>query len=346
MGHINTSLPDLLSNLNVGITLHHPETGAILDINPRLEELYGYPADELQQMEVEDYTAPNGKFTQQEAVNRIRAAAGGEPQKFDWQVERANGEFRWVKVYLSKNDIGKNSCVIAEISDITEYKSRERLLQLLSRVIRHNLRNDMSILLGYAERIQEAVEDESLEDEIDTILEVATGVGDLSDSIQEIEYITDSDITKRSQTDLRSVLEDSVEELRAKHPDAEITVEGRDDVCVVADKGLTYAIDHTLRNAIEHNDSDSPTVEVTIEESRDGNVGCVRVADNGPKIPEMEIDSIDEETEHSSTYHGSGVGLWVMKWCIESLGGSLTFGQNTPRGNIVSLSIPLYEEWN
>jgi len=66
----------------------------------------------------------------------------------------------------------------------------------------------------------------------------------------------------------------------------------------------------------------------------------IRVADDGPPIPETEIDVLQEDVETSSTFHGTGVGLWVMQWCVESLGGELAFEENAPRGNVVSISLP------
>lgn len=80
----NVTLPTILAGLDTGITLHDPESGAILDINDQLEQLYGYSEKEMQTISVEDYTAPSTQFTQVEALRRIRAAANGDPQSFEW----------------------------------------------------------------------------------------------------------------------------------------------------------------------------------------------------------------------------------------------------------------------
>ena len=54
----NITLPSIFDGMNVGITLHDAETGTILDVNDRLEQLYGYSAQQLRTMTVEGYTAP------------------------------------------------------------------------------------------------------------------------------------------------------------------------------------------------------------------------------------------------------------------------------------------------
>jgi len=55
----------------------------------------------------------------------------------------------------------------------------------------------------------------------------------------------------------------------------------------------------------------------------------------------MEVEALDEHTETTATSHGSGVGLFVMKWCIESLGGELKIERREDdRGNVVSFYLP------
>lgn len=336
----NPRLPPAFDDLDVGITLHDPETAAVLDVNDRLEELYGYSAAQLRTMEVEEYTPPSTKFSQERVIRQIRAAADGESQVFEWQVERANGEVRWVRVHLNQTCLDGSSFVVAEIHDISEYKAREQRLRLLNRIVRHNLRNDMNVLIGYADRLKAAVEDETLETTAETVLDIATEVGTMSESIAQIEEIARPDATERVPTNLCDVVRSTVEDVRAEYPDVDLTVDARADVRVVADRGVHYAITHAIENAIEHNDRSEPSVSVTVSDDPSTNRGMIEIADDGPKIPEIEIDVLDDEVETDSTYHGSGVGLWVMQWCIDSLGGELRFDENEPRGNIVRILLP------
>jgi len=335
-----TRLPVIFDDLDVGINLHDPTTNEILDANARLEELYGYSADVLRTMGVGDYTAPSTKFSQDEANRLIQRAADGEPQTFHWQIERSNGELRWVRIHLSSTCIDGDRCVISEVQDVTEYRARERRLRLLSRIIRHNLRNKTNVIMGYADRVRQAVEDETIEQEIETVLDITTEVGGLSDSVKQIEEIAEPDATERSQTDLRAVARSLVADARETHPNASFSVIAPESVWVIADKGIRYAIEHAVRNAVEHNDRETPSVTVSVESGdRDGH-GVVRVADDRPPIPDTEVEVLKQDVETSSTYHGTGVGLWVILWCVESLGGELVFEENTPRGNVVSISLP------
>ncbi|WP_137288811.1 PAS domain S-box protein [Natronorubrum halophilum] len=333
-------LPSTFDDLDTGITLYDPQTGTVLDVNEELEQLYGYSTEELQGMAVEDYTAPSTEYSQEKAVRQIQAASDGNPQVFEWRIERSTGELVWVEVHLNSTMMDGVQCVLAEINEISVYKNRERRLQLLNRVIRHNLRNETNILIGYADQLKSAIEEDSLENELKTIIDIATDIGTLSDSIQQIEEIADPESTQRSWTNLHDVTCSVVPEFRSEYPEANFDCDVQPDVWVTANTGLHYALEHALQNAIVHNDRDTPFVAVTVKKDKETDKGILQVADNGPPIPELEINVLDDEVPTSSTYHGSGIGLWIMQWFVESVGGNLIFEENSPRGNIVTFLLP------
>ncbi|MCU4926523.1 PAS domain-containing sensor histidine kinase [Halobacteria archaeon AArc-dxtr1] len=336
-------LPAAFDDLDTGITLHHGETAAILDGNDALSRLYGYSIEELRGMEIEDYTAPTTTYTQARAVSQIRDAAEGESQVFEWQIQRATGELRWVRVHLNPTTIDDTRCVLAEIHDITTYRSQERRLRLLNRVIRHNLRNEMTLLGGYADQIKSAVEDDRLEDIAETVVDIAYEIGSLSDSVGQLEAIASPDATDRSPTDLTAAVRSAAEEVATAHPDADVAISASEPVWVVADDGIEYAITHAVENAIVHNDRDAPSVSVTVTDEPASGRAIVRVVDDGPPIPAVETEVLNQDVTATEVYHGSGIGLWIMQWCVTSHGGDLTFEENDPRGNVVRFSLPRTE---
>ena len=118
------TVASVFDDLEIGITLHDPETGAIQGGNTRLEELYGYSAAELRELSVADYSATDEGYTQAAADARIQAAAAGEPQAVEWVIERADGERVPVRVRLARTEIGGETYVIAEIRDISDRKQQ------------------------------------------------------------------------------------------------------------------------------------------------------------------------------------------------------------------------------
>ncbi|WP_254280603.1 ATP-binding protein [Haloarcula marina] len=338
--HDEITLPPIFDDLDVGIIAHHPDTGEVLDVNQSFTDLFGYSAEELRAVDVSVFTAPSTDFTQEEAMRRIRAAADGDPQVFEWKVQRANGELCRVHIHLNSATLDGHQCVLAETLEKSEFHSYKRRVRLLNRIIRHNLRNKMTVLLGHVNQLQQSLDDESLQKEFEPIIDITTDVGSLSDSVRQIEELAEPDAAQRSPTNLTDVALRAVEDARKEYSDVQISVENTADVWVIAGEGITYALDHAIANAIEHNDRTPSKVALSVKENPETGHGEVHIADNGPEIPEQEIAVLKEGAEVCSTYHGTGVGLWVMQWCVDSLGGELKFEENHPCGNVVTIVLP------
>ncbi|MHC3437978.1 ATP-binding protein [Natrialbaceae archaeon A-gly3] len=127
-----------------------------------------------------------------------------------------------------------------------------------------------------------------------------------------------------------------------RYPEAEISRALPDRCDALAAPELEVALGELLENAIVHNDSKRPVVEVAVE-CGEHSVE-VRVADDGPRIPEMEVDVLSGARSIDPLYHGSGLGLWVIYWVVKRSGGTVTFDYNEPRGNVVTLELPAGEE--
>jgi len=107
-----------------------------------------------------------------------------------------------------------------------------------------------------------------------------------------------------------------------------------------ASGSFSAALGAVCRNAVSHNDTDDPTVELSVVEGLDGTYYDVRVADDGPGIPQGEIEVIRDPESRSQTQHLDGLGLWTARWVMQNSGGELEFAPNSPRGTIVTLRVP------
>ncbi|QCC52528.1 PAS domain-containing sensor histidine kinase [Halapricum salinum] len=333
------TLPPYFDSLEVGVLLHHPETGAVLDANHRLEEMYGYTTSTLQNLSVEAYSANTYSHSDEEMRARINEAANGHPQSFRWRIKRSDGELIWVKIHLSQIELGDSTPVLGEVRNVSAYTATSRRVNLLSRIIRHNLRNDVTVLDGYAEAIEAATDDDDVEEYARTIRSKATDLGGLNESVREIEHATIESSDKGRIRRASEAVSDVVAPISAAHPEATIDLEEETAMWVESQDALGHAVSHAVENAIVHAE-DEPSVRVAIDESPNTGRLEIRIEDACPAIPQMELDAIDELSENTATSHGSGVGLFVMKWCIESLGGELKIVRNRPRGNVVHFYLP------
>jgi len=96
-----------------------------------------------------------------------------------------------------------------------------------------------------------------------------------------------------------------------------------------------------VENAIVHTARDAPLVALRVE-SCDERVR-IRVADDGPPIPGMEVATLIGERSIKPLYHGTGLGPWMVNWIVRRSDGTLAFDPNDPRGNVVAVDVPAAE---
>jgi len=334
------SLPDELQDLQIGIVIHDPGTGAMLDANRRLEGLYGYTAAELRELTVEEISANTYSHTQAAAQRRISAAAEGTPQAFEWRIKRVDGELRWVSVHLTRITIDGRPYVLGEIADITEYKHNDRRMHLFYRLLRHNLRNDLNVITGFAGQVESLTDSETVEAAAGKIGTAARDLCRVSESVKQIESTITRQQASWQRRPAAAVVSAIVEAFEPAAAADHIEIEERTEMWIAVGEAFKHALTHAIENAIVHADCPEPSVRIVVGESPNTGRAEIRVEDEGPSIPRMEIEALDEYTETTATSHGSGVGLFVMKWCIESLGGELKIERRGDRGNTVYFYLP------
>ena len=214
--------------------------------------------------------------------------------------------------------LGTNLAVVAEVID--SRRDRDLLNQVIARILRHNVRNELTTIMGYASQI-ESTADEPIREYARRALESCRAVEKTSRHAREMRTIVNkrSDITP---VDLESAIRSAVRNVGAEFPDGELEVDIGDVRTVTAHRELQTAFAHLIRNGFEHNDSDAPRVEVSVQQN-DESIR-VRVSDNGPGIDPCELDVIDEHAE-SSLEHGSGAGLWIVDRVVRYSEAALTF---------------------
>lgn len=221
------------------------------------------------------------------------------------------------------------------IRDITERREYEQRLEVTNRLLRHNLRNEMNKITGWAD-VAEQNADERARDALARIRSVATSVSDLSEQAKQIQTTLDRSGEELVAVDVADILSSIVADVRADWPDAEITLSAPNHLDVLAPNEalLETACRNLVENALEHNDAADPRVDISLQQVRDSRTVELRIADNGPGIPDMERETLLRGAE-TPLQHGSGLGLWLVNWIVSAARGDLTFRENDPRGSVV-----------
>lgn len=235
---------------------------------------------------------------------------------------------------LSKFGTGVASA-IDSVRTRKELVRREQRLQVFNRILRHNLRNDLNVVLGRADNIVEQFPPARQEAEV--IRQKASELLDISEKAREVGKTLDRRSRTGSRIDVVECVERTCAEFRQTHPDAEIEADVPDAARVYADKTLEAAISEVVENAIEHNDAEDPAVTVRVSTVDDEWVN-VTVLDDGPGIPPSEREVL-VEGEETALHHGSGLGLWLANWIVGRFGGEVLFDEYHTTGGAVTLRL-------
>ncbi|MDS0243661.1 ATP-binding protein [Haloferax sp. S2CR25-2] len=210
---------------------------------------------------------------------------------------------------------------IVVLSDITALKEREEeldlLKQVLSRIFRHNIRNDLNVIAGFAAIIRDSTSGETAQS-ADRIHTRAMKVVEQAAKARKIETVLSyTETDQRPLDEYLSKVEQSVSAEWLTHVSFDV-----DDVVVDAHPRFDLALAELIENAVSHHAGDDPiTVRVTTDLSP--TAATIIVEDNGPGLPPSEF-AVLEAGEETDLEHGSGIGLWLVYWIVSRSNGTLS----------------------
>jgi len=197
-----------------------------------------------------------------------------------------------------------------------DLRHQKRRLQVLNRLLRHEVLNAVTVIRGYARTGPEGGPDAAA-----AIEEYAE---EIEGTIEEVKHLTRGESPAASAGDgvaLGPVLRDAAAAVRDRHPDATIAVADAEGVGVRADERLGEVFTQLLENAVVHDPGAVQTVALRVEPR--GDQVRVTVSDQGPGLPAgqrrlLETGEIQEFDDPSA-----GFGLNVVRLFVERYGGDV-----------------------
>lgn len=336
-------------NLREVVWLFDAETGEVEYVSPAYESVYGQPRERL----YEDATAfaeVVHSADRDALLDSMASAVAGDPDAVDEHREfrlRRDGETRWVETHsFPVVEDGRVAQVAGISADITDRKRREQALareretvDLLHGVLRHDVVNEMNLLLAKAESLRADVD----RAELDTIVDAGTEVVDLVGTVRTLVEAVDDDDVPHEPVDLGTLLRNLAERTTDDRDRVTVTVETPDDpVEVLASDLLSAVFENLVHNAVEHSDRETPTLHLSL--ARDGDRAVVRVADDGPGISAEQRDTVFEKGWKGGGSTGTGFGLYMVELLVERHGGTVHLEDNEPRGTVAVVDLPLAEQ--
>jgi len=307
----------------------------IIECNAGFVETFGYSLDEIEGKPTSFLYAEEAEFDEMGTeINHHTDVA-----KFTKTVTYETKSGRVFPGETSVSDLrdaeGDLIGHIGVIRDISDRQDRVQQLKMIDRVLRHNLHNEMNVILGRAEQIQTTTDGESAA-HAETIMKSGNRLMETTDKERDVtEFLADN--PQSMSRDIVSLVTTTITELRTEYPDADIAVDLPAEQTVLAVKPFDRVIKELVENAIVHSDQDVPSVTVRLE--CDEAAVRINVADDGPGIPEIEHQILTDGEEMQPLYHGRGFGLWLVHLLVEHSGGTLTVEDNEPRGSVVTVRL-------
>jgi len=223
---------------------------------------------------------------------------------------------------------------VERCAEYAEVRRLNRRLEFLNDLLGHDVRNDVAVIDAYA---QEMAAEYGPDERFDRLRRKADHVTDLVRVARELNE-AETGGGELGPVDLSMAVRRAVEHAHEGFPEATVRVEGElPEATVRGDSLVGSVFDNLLRNAVQHG-GETPEVVVSATASEDA--VRVRVADDGPGVPEsVREDLFDEGTtgEHSG---GTGLGLYLVWRLLDRYGGRIEVEENDPTGTVFTVQLP------
>jgi PAS domain S-box-containing protein len=316
------------------------ETG-LIEGTAGMRRLYGTPEYNPTLEEALEKYHPNDRAALRDAIDACRET--GEPMELEARRQTADETERWFRLRAEKTVRDGTPKLRGIVRDITQDKEREQRIMVMSRILRHNIRNKLTVIRGNSRLLKEELSSsdfsvDAARGHIDRIENASKELDSLAERARTFDRVIERDL-RSGTVHLQQVLTDVRDDLVEQHPEATIEV-APTDAEVAGDRMATdLMLEILVENALEYSDLSDPTIELAAEETPTGQV-TVRVDTDGAGIPDMERKVLASETE-GPVAHSRGLGLWAVTWLVRRLGGSVTLAEDPDDGTRVELTFPL-----
>lgn len=220
----------------------------------------------------------------------------------------------------------------AHEGQIKKQKEMNDILRLLNKNLRHDILNDLTVVMGNIDNYLEYGE-EKLKVK-DVLSEAQESMDNAVEFIGRMKDLENALVTGQplGEVDVKEAVDEAKEGFNVK-----VSVKG--NASIKADGAFISVIQNLIRNAVVH----GKAKKITIMTKKNGNEAEISLADNGKGIPKEIRAKLFEEGFKFGETGNTGLGLYIVKKTIERYGGSVAVSDNKPKGAKFVLTLPLIE---
>jgi PAS domain S-box-containing protein len=350
-----------------GVMLHDDKE--FLEVNPAAVRIMKCrSAHELIGKHPRDFsppTQPNGESSAAAAARRIAECMEGGSARFEWTSSDRNGNLIPIEVMLTRVEIGGRPLIQAVIMDIAERKRAEaELHKSIARekevaeikssfvsMVSHEFRTPLGVIQSSAEILNDYFDRLELDERREQLRSIVKNTRRMADMMEEILALSRLDAGKMvfkpgplnlgafCRRVLDEVLSATNRQCGIELSLASIPSEAR------GDEGLLgHIFTNLLNNGVKYSEPGA-TIHFAVE--RDEREAVCIIRDRGIGI------LVDDQQKLFNTFQrggnvgdrpGTGLGLVIVKRCVELHGGKIQIKSQPGEGTEVTVRLPLFEQ--
>jgi Signal transduction histidine kinase len=218
--------------------------------------------------------------------------------------------------------------------------------EVLNRIVRHDIRNKMAVIIGRTELLAESLT-EDYSEHIEPILSSSRQVVEITKEARDVsEALATSGKIELKPVQVSGILQTAVEGVQEMFPEVTIQISDESEGVSVMANGLVSAVfRNVLTNAVMHNPSENPEIDVSTVLNDETVV--ITIADNGIGFPpavrekvfgsDLEISGDQGVGQSAGTGHG--IGLTLVVSLVSQFGGDIWVEENDAGGSSVSIEL-------
>ncbi|MGM0434669.1 MAG: CHASE2 domain-containing protein [Pseudomonadota bacterium] len=304
------------------------------------ESLVGMPLARLLAGAVPDTDPPTGKRNWRDGI--LSVLSGGAPLTAELPLGQRTLLFHLTPFRQSR---WRQPGLIANFSDITDLRERQRQYREAIDFISHDMRSPLVSQLALLDQLQR--ENRNADPEtLGQIARLARRSYELAEEFVQLARAEDLTEKRFYECELLTIAENAVDAVQqqARSREIRILLDGEEDLWLQGNAELLErAVINLLTNALQYS-PESTEVAVTVE--RAGGYGIVAVADQGPGIAPEDQPMVfqrfrRQQDQEMGGPHGAGLGLAFVQTVAERHGGTVDLVSTPGRGATFRLYLPL-----
>ena len=305
--------------------------GKIVEANRALEEFFGYSEEELKNMDLKQlYKNPEER---EHFLDKLKK--DGFLKHYEIEYVRKDGKIVIGNEYAVLVKEGDEEFIDGIIHDITELKKAQQEAEFYHALLRHDVANKLQLIIGYLEMLlEEKLEGEQAEF-AELAMKSAMTASKIIENVRKLQMLK-KDIG-RKKVDVDAMVHRIIDEYGKDAEERGIKIEYKDyGEKIMANEFLREVLSNIIWNAIIHSKADKVKIDIKDE----GKGVKIFIMDNGIGISdEMKKKIFDMGTKGKNS-KGSGLGLYLARKLVESMGGKIKVRDGKKKGTIFEIYLP------